>query len=156
MTDEISDWVQRGHLWVWRYRDPGRNCRGWHFSADPEGCRSIMRLLDTMKAGDACHRTLKLAPVTDDVLAVPNYPRESLGRFEKLRIAFQPEAEELTMNPEDDRLVLMFGNARLRKLVAAFAEVEVGRGDFGIAPTDNRRSDPWMFWWPPKAYWKNT
>lgn len=154
MANEVNQWVQEGHLWVWRYRNPSSNCRGWHFSADPPGCRSVMRLLDGMGGGPACHRTLSLASVTEDVLSVPNYSRQPLGRFDRLRIEFQPDVLDLSLNPNDDRLVLVVGNARLRKLVAAFADLEIGGGDFGIATSDSRRSDPWMFWWPPRAFWK--
>lgn len=156
MQRAISEWVQRGHLWVWRYRDPGRNCRGWHFSADPAGCRSVIELLQLMNGATASHRTLKLAPVTDDVLGVPNFPRKPLGHFRTLRIEFQPGAEELALSPDDDRLVLIVGNARLQELLGGFVEVEVGLGDIAIAPSDKRRADPWMFWWPPKRYWKTT
>lgn len=149
MRNWVNEWVQEGRLFVWRYADPGRGWRGWHWTADPIGCRSVRNLLDRMHGGKSCHRTLKLDPVTDAILAVPNYGRKSVGRFEKLRIAYLPEFEELRLSPQSETLVMTVGSRRLRKLSAAFAEVEAGHGDFGIAASDGRKADPWMFWWMP-------
>jgi hypothetical protein len=153
MREWVNEWVQEGNLWVWRYKDPSRNCRGWHFAADPAGCRSVRNLLDRMSGDMACHRTLRLCAVTDEVLAVPNYGKKALGSYDRLRIDFEPGATELSLSPEADRLTLVVGNSVLPELAAAFASVEAGGGDFGIATSNNRRADPWMFWWPPRRYY---
>ena len=104
-----------------------------------------------MSGAEACHRTLQLDPVTDAVLRVPNYGTKSQGHFSKLRIEFHPDHDDLTLHPDEVRLMLTIGNRRLRKLATAFAAVEIGDGDFGINTSDNKRADPWMFWWPPKS-----
>lgn len=145
----VDEWVQAGKLWVWRYQEPSRNCRGWHFAADPAGCRSVTNLLDRMRGDKACHRTLRLCPVTEDILAVPNFGRKTEGRYDTLRIDYQPDATALSLNPDGERLIMVAGNSLLPKLAAAFAKVEVGGGDFGIATSNNRRADHWMFWWAP-------
>jgi len=147
MRNWVNEWVQQGRLCVWRYADPRRGWRGWHLAADPVGCRSVRSLLDRMHGGDSCYRTLTLEPVTDAILSVPNYGGKALGRFEKLRIAYLPEFEELSLSPESEMLVMTVGPPRLRKLAAAFAEVEVGLGDFGIVTSDGRKAERWMFWW---------
>ncbi len=150
MRNWVSKWVQDGRLYVWRYADAGRGWRGWHFTADPTGCRSIRNLLDRMHAGEPCHRTLKLEPVTEAILSVPNYGHRMKGRFEKLRIEYVPGFDELRMTPGGAALTMTVGDRRLRKLSAAFAEVEVGIGDFGIATSDEKRAETWMFWWMPR------
>ncbi|MBB6124911.1 hypothetical protein [Sphingobium subterraneum] len=150
MTEWVSKWVQEGRLWIWRYANPRRDWRGWHFSADPAGCRSVRNLLDRMSGGGACHRTLKLDSITDDVLRVPNYDQKSFGQFSRVRIEYQPDAQDLSLHPENDRLVLTVGNRRLQKLASAFTDVEIDGGDFGIRTSDNRRAEHWMFWWPPR------
>lgn len=104
-----------------------------------------------MRGGDPCYRTLKLAPVTDAILSVPNYGHKTDGKFAKLRIAFEPDTSDLRLSQAGEVLEMAVGNARLRFLSAAFADVEHGIGDFGISPSDNRKSDPWMFWWMPKG-----
>ncbi len=147
MRDWVSEWKQEGGIFVWRYAEPNRSWRGWHFTADRAGCRSIRNLLDRMHGGEPCYRTLNLAPVTGDILSVPNYGHKIAGKFEKLRIAFDPGADDLQLSPVGETLEMTVGNARLRFLTAAFADVEIGIGDFGIMPSTNRKADPWMFWW---------
>ena len=150
MQDWVGQWVQEGRLWIWQYAEPNHSWRGWHLSADPVGCRSVRNLLDRMSGGEPCYRTLQLDPVADAVLRVPNYGKKSRGHFSKLRVEFQPDHGDLTLVPDQERLILTVGNKRLRTLSSAFAAVEVGDGDFGIGTSDNKRADPWMFWWPPR------
>jgi hypothetical protein len=146
MRNWVNEWVQEGDLYVWRYANPGRHWRGWQFSADPVGCRSIRNLLDRMHGGEPCHRTLMLAPVTDAILNVPNSGYKQAGRFEKLRVEYLPAFEDLRVVPNGEALIMTVGKPRSRYLTAAFAEVEMGVGDFGIATSDNRKADGWMFW----------
>ena len=146
MADRVAEWAQKGRLCVWRYADPSRAWRGWHLTADPLGCRSIKSLLDRMHAGGQCHRTLKLEPVTDAILRVPNYGHKVVGHFDKLRIEYRPECEELLMVPAGERLTMTVGDKRLRVLSAAFATMETGGSDFGIATSDDRKAESWMFW----------
>lgn len=149
MKDRVSEWVQEGRLYVWRYADPSRNWRGWHFTADPAGCRSVRNLLDRMHGGEPSHRTLRIEKVTDAILNVPNYGRKTAGNFGRLRIAYRPEREDLQLSAEGDLLIMTVGHRRLRKLAAAFADVETGGGDFGIKTSGDRGADSWMFWWMP-------
>ena len=150
MKNWVNEWVQEGNLCVWRYADPSHHWRGWHFAADPKGSRSVRNLLDRMHAGEQCHRTLKLAPVTDAILSGPNYRQKKADQFEKLRIDYLPSFEDLRISPDGDVLIMTIGDPRLRKLAAAFARVEVGGGDFDIETSNDRKADPWMFWWMPK------
>lgn len=132
MTNSVNDWQQEGRLFVWRYPNARRGWSGWHFTGDPAGCRSIRNLLDRMYGGDICHRSLKLSPVTQAILSVPNYQFKTDGRFDKLRIEYRPDFADLSLATDESRLVMTVGKERLRKLTAAFAEVEVGLGDFDI------------------------
>jgi hypothetical protein len=147
MRNWVNEWVQEGSLYVWRYADPGRGWRGWHFTADPAGCRSVRNLLDRMHAGEQCHRTLKLEPVTDAILSVPNYGHKADGRFDKLRIEYLPGFDGLRMAPDGTALTMTISDRRLRQLSSAFSEVEVGMGDFGVATSNEKRAERWMFWW---------
>lgn len=149
MRNWVNEWVQEGQLYVWRYANPRRGWNGWHFTGDPIGCRSIRNLLDRMHGGEPCYRTLRLQDVTDAILSVPNCGQKIAGRFHKLRVEYQPQSAELKLWPEEETLIMTLGEKRLRKLSAAFAEVEVGLGDFGIDTSDDRKSDHWMFWWMP-------
>jgi hypothetical protein len=143
----VAAWQQEGKLFVWRYAEPRRAWCGWQFAADPAGARSIRNLIDRMQGGEACHRTLRLDPVTDSVLAVPNAGYRPAGRFDRLRLDYRPELDALSLTPDGDMLIRALGGRGARKLAAAFASVEIGDGDFGIAPSDEKRAAAWMFWW---------
>jgi hypothetical protein len=149
MRDFVSEWRQEGRLFVWRYPGFRQAWRGWHFTADPVGCRSVRNLLDRMFGGEACHRTLRIEPVTRAVLRVPNFGDKAAGVFTKLRIDYDPAFQDLRIVPDGEALTMTIGDRRLRKLAAAFAQMEAGGGDFGIATSDNSKADPWMFWWMP-------
>lgn len=113
MTDDVSAWRQSGTLYVWRYAAPGRSRRGWHFSADPSGCASVVDLIARMTtAAVACRRTLSLGHVSADIWGVPNFGPPQADRFEKLRIAYLPAASDLSLVDDDGRLDLTFGGTR--------------------------------------------
>ncbi|EKU74051.1 MULTISPECIES: hypothetical protein [Sphingobium] len=149
MSNDVNDWHQEGRLFVWRYPNARKGWAGWHFTGDPAGCRSIRNLLDRMHGGGACHRTIKLSPVTEAILSVPNYKFRTEGRFEKLRLEYRPDFPDLLLEPADGALVMTVGMHRLRALTAAFAEVEIGLGDFGIPTSRSHKALAWMFWWMP-------
>lgn len=151
MHDRVAEWRQDGQIFVWRYPKRNKHAGEWHFTGDPAGCRSICDLIDRMAGGEACHRTLKLVQVTDAISSAPNFGELKADRFASMRIAFEPDAGDLAMEEDGDRLILTVGNSRLCDLRAAFAEVEVGIGDFGIATSDDRKEKGWWFWWMPRS-----
>lgn len=151
MRDWVAEWRQKGEIFVWRYPAKSRHAGEWHFTGDPAGCRSIRNLVDRMAGGETCHPTMKLGRVTPVISAVPNYGDPKADRFACIRIMFQPDAGDLAMEEDGDRLILTFGHKRLPALRAAFAEVEIGMGDFGIATSEDRKEKGWWFWWMPRS-----
>jgi hypothetical protein len=87
--------------------------------------------------------------VTEAILSVPNYQFRTEGRFEKLRLEYSPDFPDLLLEPADGALVMTVGMHRLRALTAAFAEVEIGLGDFGIPTSSSHKVPAWTFWWMP-------
>jgi hypothetical protein len=150
MAGDVSAWRQSGAVYIWRYSALGRSRRGWHFTADPAGCESIVDLIERMEASDtACYRTLALGQVSADIWGIPNFGPPKAERFEKLRFDYVPRATDLTLAENGDRLDLEFGSARAANLKAAFVYVGIGDGDFGIATSSDKRAEDWMFWWMP-------
>jgi len=150
MRDWVSEWRQEGEIFVWRYPKDSKHAREWHFTGDPLGCRSIRNLIDRMAGRDACHRTLKLGSVTRAIWEVPGFGEAKGDQFTDMRVVFEPDAMGLTMAADGERLTLTLGNKRLPNLRAAFTEVEVGLGDFGVATSDVRQNKGWWFWWMPR------
>jgi hypothetical protein len=149
MTTGVSAWQQAGHLHVWRYAEARHGWHGWQWSADPAGAASLRNLLDRMQGGEPCYRTLRLEPLTEAVLAVPGARHAVTELCARLRVDYRPDRADLQLEPDGDTLMLTLGDGRLRMLASALAQVEVGEGDFGIAASDDRKADPWLFWWMP-------
>lgn len=106
MRNQVKDWVQEGRLCVWRYAEARQGWRGWQWSADPPGARSLRNLLDRMHAGGPCYRNLRLEPASDTVLSVPNARYPVAERCEKLRADYQPGFADLHLDPAGEVLVL--------------------------------------------------
>ena len=106
MRNWVNEWVQEGRLYAWRYADPRQDWGGWHFTADPAGCRSVRNLLNRMHAGEPCHRSLRLESVTDAILSVTNYGQKAKGRFDKLRIEYVPGFDELRIASDGATLTM--------------------------------------------------
>ncbi len=155
MRDWVSEWRQEGEIFVWRYPKDNRHAGEWHFSGDPAGCRSFRNLIDRMAGGEACHRTLRIPDVAPAISGVPGFGKPKGDRFTVLRVIFKPDATDLSMEVEGERLTLTLGNRRIAALRAAFTEVEVGMGDFGIATSDDRKAKGWWFWWMPSSFGLN-
>jgi hypothetical protein len=149
MRDWVAEWRQEGEIFVWRYPKRNKHAGEWHFTGNPAGCRSICDLIDRMAGDEACHRTMRLGPVTPAISSAPNFGEAKPDRFSSIRVAFRPDAREITMVEDSDRLILTFGNQQMCDLRAAFADVEVGNGDFAIAPSDDQGTKSWWFWWMP-------
>jgi hypothetical protein len=99
-----------------------------------------------MQGGERCHRTLRLAPVTETVLRGPGVSLRVAEHCAKLRVEYRPDCVELQLMPVEDVLFLTVGGSRLRKLSAALAQVEIGGMDFSIAPSHDKHVEGWWFW----------
>ena len=102
-----------------------------------------------MLGDQLCHGTVTIEPVTDSILSVPNLGRRVAESFSVLRIDYDPAFQDLEIKRHGKILIMTVGAKRLRKVSAAFAQVEVGGGDFEIATSDRGKAEPWMFWWMP-------
>lgn len=147
MAEDVNAWRQSGAVYIWRYSALNSSRRGWHFTADPAGCASIVDLIGRMVVSNiACHRTLALGRVSADVWEIPNFGPPKAEHFEKLRIDYLPGAADLALVENGDRLDLGFGSTRAASLKAAFVDVGIGNGDFGIATSNDKHAESWMFW----------
>ena len=144
-TDDLTVWKQAGSVWLWRYMEHARHYPGWHFTADQEGGRSLLALFDLLEAANdvSRHRTVQVAQLTPDILAVPdNRSARAMSPVRwRLRYAQAPEAWKFA--EQDDTLELTLGLQGMRDLRHWVAAVLRGEGDFCIGPD----SDRLWFWW---------
>lgn len=148
MRNSANEWEQRGRFYVWRYPEHRKKYGRWHFAGDPVGCRSLRHLLERMMGGPPLFRTWKLAPLSENAWRVPGYglPRAD-DDFERLRVEYDPEANDLKLKADADTLRLILGPSRAEIFMDALSKVEAGEGDFAISPTGQKRDEAWMFWW---------
>lgn len=147
MTTGVADWKQAGNLYIWRYATPGRSRQGWHFSADPAGCASMVDLINRMvREASSRHRTLQLGAVTSAIWGLPSFGPPKPDKFDKLRIDYRPELEALNLGEIEGRLTLRLGAPGAIALKAAFTDLGIGLNDFAIATSGEKHADRWWFW----------
>src|SRR5882762_606077 len=70
---QSHSWKKSGLVMLWRYTEHDRNFRGWHLTADPAGCASLVTLIDALTADNIpATRVFDVSSPTERVLAVPN------------------------------------------------------------------------------------
>jgi hypothetical protein len=151
VTRAVEGWRQAGRVCLWRYKPIPKIYAGWHFSADAQGCDSLLDLLARMRsASGPAHRTVMLSDPrrwqADQI-----FGEHALKvRFPaKLRLEFDPAGSRPDpMTTEiDDRLVLGLGPGALEDFSGYVAEVRDGGGDFGIGLDPGSDMKTMMLWW---------
>ncbi|MES2835780.1 MAG: hypothetical protein V4707_13840 [Pseudomonadota bacterium] len=122
---------------------------GWHFSADAEGCDSLLELLDGLAtAGTANHRTLAVVhPGSVGVDRIFGDHALKVHHPAKLRLAFDSATPEADLVETSDRVTLTMGADGLKAFREAISDLRAGEADFGISLADD---DSLSFWWWPK------
>ena len=134
---------------LWRYTENQRNFPGWHLTADPAGCASLIALLDAFAAdGTPSSRTLTVTAPTQAALAVPNNRSAAPVAPAKLRISLSPAATEWSFPQSINPAELSVGADWLPVLRQAIAGIPQGKGDYSIGPSDS--GSLWL-WWQPAA-----
>ena len=142
-------WQQRGRLSIWRYAPMLRMYSGWHFSADAEGCESLLELLDALGSTNTSdYRTL--AVVNPKSMGVDRIFSDHTLRVHhpaKMRLAFDPTALDAELVETSDRVTLTMGANGLKEFQKAMCDLRAGEADFGICLAGD---DSLSFWWWPK------
>lgn len=138
-------WKQHGAISLWRYTENERNYPGWHLSANPAGCESLITLIEALSAdGAGTTRSVGLTPPTPAILGVPNN-KHGTARFNapaKLCISFSSIPDHWLFPPQLEPAELSFGHDWLAPLRNGLAGIPNGVGDFSIGD-----DLPLWFWW---------
>ena len=142
-------WKQSGNVSLWYYTENERNFPGWHLTADPAGCESLIVLLDAFATdGIPASRAVEIEPPSKAQLGVPNN-KSGLAAWRapsKLRVAFSSNPAEWSFPPDLDPAVLTIGSNWLVPLREGISGIPHGRGDYSIGPSSKGSSRLW-FWW---------
>jgi hypothetical protein len=142
-------WKQSGHVSLWYYTENERNYPGWHLTADPAGCNSLIALLDVLATdGIPASRAVEITPPSKAQLVVPNNKSGLAAQRapSKLRVAFSSNPQDWSFPQELDPAVLTIGADWLAPLREGISGIPLGRGDYSIGPTGKGSSRLW-FWW---------
>lgn len=138
-------WKQHGAISLWRYTENECNYPGWHLSANPAGCESLIALIEALAADGAnAARSVELMPPTSAILSVPNN-KHGTAKFvapTKLRISFSGTPDHWLLPQQLEPAELSFGHAWLAPLRNGLAGIPNGIGDFSIGG-----DLPLWFWW---------
>jgi hypothetical protein len=133
---------------IWRYRDDQRNYRGYHLSADSEGCAALLQWLRSSKGRTDFH----LQPVTQAVIGVPNHQGD-LSACESCNIFMlhiRPDAASghFLVTEKSGRLSLECSPQQVERLIKGVEDIQRGEGDYRIGEGGNQVL---WFWWYPRG-----
>ena len=142
-------WKQSGNVSLWHYTENERNYPGWHLTADPAGCASLVALLDALAAdGIPASRSVDITPPSKAQLGVPNN-KSDLAAWRaptKLRVCFSAILAHWSFPLDLDPAVLTVGSDWLAPLREGISGIPHGRGDYSIGP-GGKGNSRLCFWW---------
>ena len=141
-------WKQNGRICLWRYTENRRSYRGWHLSADVDGCASLLSLLEQLPSATAVYRTLQITVPSAAQLCVPNNRAADWLAPSRLRIEWARQPATWLLPEALDLAQLTLGANWLTPLRAGIADIATGRGDYSIG---DREARLWFWWWPNGA-----
>jgi hypothetical protein len=142
-----------GGVSLWRYRENRHNYPGYHLTADTAGCDFLLASLQRLvSASSALHIELPLAPLSPDILAVPNNRRgnATVRAFTRLELVTEPHFEQRHMRftEQHPKCVIDLSSAQAGCFADGVRDIANGKGDYCIGEV--RDQELW-FWWHPGA-----
>ncbi|MCM8729673.1 hypothetical protein ACFO8O_01635 [Hephaestia sp. GCM10023244] len=149
MEEALGSWRQEGRISLWRYRRAPKRYDGWHFTADQDGCASLIGLFDILSsATEPAYRTLSVTDPRevgadhifgdhDLRLDVPAKLRLGNDLDGTGTIGLSVDVFAMPLRPED-----------ISNLSEAVKDVSSDHADFGVG--FGRSGTIVNFWWWPK------
>lgn len=115
-SGEVNRWNNAGKIYVWRYPQSSGGWEGFHLTANREGCRFLLGLVERFRREEfGAHKKFALAEVAKEQMAVPNYKMRAQGmRRLDLKFSTEWEDEPFVQDETVDEVVFGFGG-RLRE-----------------------------------------
>ncbi|OOG51105.1 hypothetical protein B0E50_01730 [Rhodanobacter sp. C01] len=146
---QSHSWRQSGSIMLWRYVENRRNFPGWNFTANVEGCASLIALLDAFTKDDIpVSRTLTITAPTPAALANVNNRSAASVAPVKLRMSFSAVLSKWAFSESIDPAEFSIGAEWLPLFRQAIADIHAGKDDYSIGPSGS--SMLWV-WRQPAA-----
>jgi hypothetical protein len=150
MSEALGSWKFEGRVSLWRYRHAPKMYDGWHFTADPAGCASLIRLVELLLA--ACgpaHRTLPVTnPQTVGADRIFGAHALTIEVPAKLRLGNDLDASG-SIGLANDAFVMPLGPQDLSNFSQAMRDISAGYADFGVGFGSSATII--NFWWWSKT-----
>ena len=149
MEEAVRSWQQEGRISLWRYRKAPRMYQGWHFTADQEGCASLIELFNILSSATGhAHRTISLTD-PQDVKADRIFGNHDfrLDFPAKLRLANDLD-ESGSIGLAANAFVMPLRSEDITNFSDAVRDISVDHADFGVSFGNNDTII--KFWWWPK------
>lgn len=139
-----NKWKQSGRLFLWRYEENPKNYRGLHLTADADGCRSLIELLNFMvKSEEESKRTIKLYPTTEYELKVTGCNNRAMPCSKLILTNRKDNDDYWNISDHNGIATIEGGNNSLSKMVGGLQDIQQGQGDYFIGSEGH---ELW-FWW---------
>ena len=128
-------------LWLWHYVPPGRNYAGYHLTADRSGQAILPRFLENLgTAKNDQQVTLTLAPLAQEIVAVPANPRGEPRSFNQLRIILRVASQRdlMTFSRSAERYTLELSSARLDSVAEGILALSHEKDDYCIGDVEGQ------------------
>jgi hypothetical protein len=150
---KIEKLKQKGFIYLWRYKSLRKSLLGWHITADKEGCKFIIDLIQLiLDSGYSSKYVFTLLEADQKIVSVPNFnePWKSatiLTLKYSQKIADKNHWELVYSN---NRVTIIPGENKLKELQKGFIDILNRKGDYAIGTENNKEefnNNLLWFWW---------
>ncbi|MBB3981313.1 hypothetical protein GGR44_000960 [Sphingobium fontiphilum] len=150
MEETVGSWQQEGRISLWRYRKAPKMYHGWHFTADQEGCASLIELFNILSSStNPAHRTISLTDPqevgADRIFGSHGF---RLDVPAKLRIANDLD-ESGSIGLAANVFVMPLRSEDIGQFADAVRDISGDHADFGVSFGSNDIIIN-FWWWPNK------
>lgn len=134
MENALASWRQNGRIGLWSYHDAPKMYSGWHFSADTEGCASVLVLCDLLsRETGAAYRTLTLTdPRTVSVDHIFGEHGYRVNAPAKLRLCNHLSESWGTVDAAREVFIMGLSAQELSDFSQAVKDLSLDHTDFGV------------------------
>jgi hypothetical protein len=137
-------------IFFWRYDRASKGYRGFHLSADNNGCDALLAGL-RKKIRKPSDRTAKfnLCEPTERVLSAPNYrTRAQTWKLLEIRVDHNVPERFLNVTAENDLAHVSLSKDMAESMEKGVQDILEGNGDWSISSElKNADRQPIWFWW---------
>jgi len=139
-------------IFFWRYDRPSSGYRGFHLSADKNGCDLfIEKIHDKLQTPSERTAKFSLQSLSEQVLSVPNCPKPAkTWNVLEVIVDHSSPRGKLNISIKNDTANITTSTDMAEQLVTGIEDIRSGEGDYAISDAlDKDDKNKIWFWWLP-------